>query len=104
MALLREHQQETQRLQEAHLQVMKSMIEQGAAQTNLIKGYIDFFMTAPKPEVRIMTDVDEAEMERLRNLGRNSAADLQPFMSSPLNQERWLTDMQHTFDDIKGQT
>ena len=75
-----------------HQQVTSQMVGAMTAQTALVTDYLKSFATAGAPEVRVMTDLDEARLEK----ARDSFGDTLPHLAAyvPQNTASWLHEME----------
>lgn len=99
--LMKEDRRVQAELQKQQQETLTAMMNAVTAQTGVIRDYLKMFTEAPKPEVRIMTDVDEIRTEeKIRQ--QQLADDQQVLAKLPVQVEDWFGQMDDMFKNMKG--
>lgn len=98
LKMIQDQQERSERLQEAQLIAMQGMVQSitdaAQAQSQVWQSYMQFFTQAPKPEVRVMQDFDEALNEEKRK-ALVLAADVERLSPAvPFDPSQWVADLE----------
>jgi len=66
LEFMREERGAQLELQRSMVNAMQTLVNNQSEQSKTLQGWIKMFTEAPKPEVRVMTDLDEARLEQKR--------------------------------------
>lgn len=97
VALMREERVQQAEVQKAQLTAMSQILAVSEKQGEFLKEWLKLFSSPQVPEVRIMTDVNEALRERLHPVDIADAVTPDSF-----DPEAWMADINRTFTELKS--
>ena len=83
------------------LQLMEHLLDQQAEQARAIQGYLKLFTDVPKPEIRVMQDVDEIGVEQRLAAKRKLADQKIDGMIPRATADQWMKDLTAALDAEK---